>query len=65
MEDLYKFTLSAEPTDTGVLDRQNLEFAVQGMPPEGVFGVSPSVVVQAAIGLLVLLFASAFLSRRK
>jgi hypothetical protein len=47
------------------LDRQNLEFAVQGMPPEGVFGVSPSVVVQAAIGLLVLLFASAFLSRRK
>ena len=31
MDDTYKFTVSAEPTETGVLDRQNIEFAAMGV----------------------------------
>ena len=65
LEDLYKFTVSAEPTETGVLDRQNIEFAAQGMPPEGVLGISNATMVQAAGALLVVLAIGAWLSRRK
>ena len=65
MEDLYKFTVSAEPTETGVLDRQNIEFAAQGMPEDGVLGLSSTTVAQAAGGLLLLLVLAAFIARRK
>jgi len=65
MEDLYKFTVSAEPTETGVLDRQNIEFAAQGMPEEGVLGLSSTTVAQAAGGLFVLLILAALIARRK
>ena len=64
MDDTYKFTVSAEPTETGVLDRQNIEFAAMGTPPEGVFGLSQQVVAQAAGAFLVILFIGAILSRR-
>jgi len=64
MEDLYKFTVSAEPTETGVLDRQNIEFAAQGMPPEGVFGVAPNTVAIAAGTVVLLLAFLAILGRR-
>ena len=64
MEDLYKFTVSAEPTETGVLDRQNIEFAAQGMPPEGVFGVAPNTAAIAAGTVLVLLAFLAIIGRR-
>jgi hypothetical protein len=65
MEDLYKFTVSAEPTETGVLDRQNIEFAAQGSPAEGVLGLSNTVVAQAAGGVLLLLVLVALFVRRK
>ena len=65
MEDLYKFTVSAEPTETGVLDRQNIEFAAQGTPAEGVLGLSNAVVAQAAGGVVVLLLLVALFVRRK
>jgi uncharacterized membrane protein len=65
MEDLYKFTVSAEPTETGVLDRQNIEFAAQGSPAEGVLGLSNAVVAQAAGGVLLLLVLVALFVRRK
>ena len=64
MDDTYKFTISAEPTETGVLDRQNIEFAAMGTPPEGVFGLSQEVVAQIAGAFLVVLFIGAILSRR-
>ena len=64
MDDTYKFTVSAEPTETGVLDRQNIEFAAMGSPPEGVFGLSQEVVAQIAGAFLVVLFIGAILSRR-
>lgn len=64
MEDLYKFTVSAEPTETGVLDRQNIEFAAQGMPPEGVFGVAPETMAMAAGVVALLLFSLALITRR-
>ena len=65
MEDTYKFTVSAEPTETGVLDRQNIEFAAQGTPPEGVFGLSQTMVAQVAGLVLVALFIAALLNRRR
>ena len=64
MDDTYKFTVSAEPTETGVLDRQNIEFAAMGSPAEGVFGLSQEVVAQIAGAFLVVLFIGAILSRR-
>ena len=64
MDDTYKFTVSAEPTETGVLDRQNIEFAAMGSPAEGVLGLSPEVVAQIAGAFLVVLFIGAILSRR-
>jgi hypothetical protein len=64
MDDLYKFTVSAEPTETGVLDRQNIEFAAQGMSPEGVFGLAPEAVMQAAGVVLVILALLIAVNRR-
>ena len=65
MEDLYKFTVSAEPTETGVLDRQNIEFAAQGMPAEGVLGLSSTTLAQAGGALLVVLLLLVAIGRRK
>ena len=65
MEDLYKFTVSAEPTETGVLDRQNIEFAAQGMPAEGVLGLSSTTLAQAGGIVLVVLLLLAAIGRRK
>jgi uncharacterized membrane protein len=65
MEDLYKFTVSAEPTETGVLDRQNIEFAAQGMPAEGVLGLSSTTLAQAGGVVLVVLLLLAAIGRRK
>ena len=64
MDDTYKFTVSAEPTETGVLDRQNIEFAAMGTAPEGVFGLSNMMVAQMAGAVLVVLFIGALISRR-
>ena len=62
MDDAYKFTVSAEPTETGVLDRQNIEFAAIGTAPEGVFGLQQ--VAQMA-GRPRALLVGAVLSRRR
>jgi len=37
--DTYKFTLSAEPVETGVVDRVNIEFTVNGDVAPGFFGL--------------------------
>jgi len=37
--DTYKFTLSAEPVETGVVDRINVEFTANGDVPQGLFGL--------------------------
>ena len=65
MDDTYKFTVSAEPTETGVLDRQNIEFAAMGSAPEGVLGLSNAMVAQVAGAVLVVLLVAAVLSRRR
>ncbi len=65
MDDTYKFTVSAEPTETGVLDRQNIEFAAMGAAPEGVLGLSNAMVAQVAGAVLVVLLVAAVLSRRR
>ena len=65
MDDTYKFTVSAEPTETGVLDRQNIEFAAMGAAPEGVLGLSNAMVAQVAGAVLVVLGIAAVLSRRR
>ena len=65
MDDTYKFTVSAEPTETGVLDRQNIEFAAMGSAPEGVLGLSNATVAQVAGAVLVVLLVAAVLSRRR
>jgi len=65
IDDLYKFTLSAEPTETGVLDRQNIEFAAQGSAPDGIVSLANNTTIQAAAaGLLIILALTALIRRR-
>ena len=65
IDDLYKFTLSAEPTETGVLDRQNIEFAAQGSAPDGVISLANNTTVQAvAAGMLLFLALLALMRTR-
>ena len=65
IDDLYKFTLSAEPTETGVLDRQNIEFAAQGSAPDGIVSLANNITIQAAAaGLLIILALTALIRRR-
>ncbi len=53
VEDSFKFTFSVEPTETGLVDRENIELTVNGQPEE--FGlnslVTPNVLM--SIGALV------------
>ena len=35
IEDTFKFTISVQPTETGVVDRDNIEFEVLGVPSKG------------------------------
>ena len=54
VEDSFKFTFSVEPTETGLVDRENIELTVNGQPEE--FGlnslVTPNVLM--SIGTLVI-----------
>lgn len=64
LSDTYKFTLSAEPTDTGVLDRQNLQFVVQGEPAEGVLDLAGNTTLQAIGATVIVVLLLLFLIRR-
>ena len=39
VEDNFTFTLSVQPIETGVIDRENIEFSVLGEPYAGAFGL--------------------------
>ena len=39
VKDNFTFTLSVEPVETGVIDRENIEFSVLGEPYTGAFGL--------------------------
>ena len=56
--DTYKFTLSAEPVETGVVDRENIEFTVNGDVEQGLFGlgIQAKHMTTGLYGLIVLLF---------
>ena len=58
--DIYKFTLSAEPVETGVVDRENIEFTVNGDVEKGLFGlgVQAKQMTTGLYGLFVLLFVA-------
>ncbi len=55
----YKFTLSAEPVETGVVDRENLEFTVNGDVASGLFGLGlqQETLENGVYGLMIILFA--------
>jgi hypothetical protein len=57
LEDTFKFTISAEPVETGVVDRENIEFEILGQPSKGLLGLglSDQMVTSIGLGLLVLL----------
>ena len=55
--DTYKFTLSAEPVETGVVDRVNIEFTVNGDVPSGLFGLGIQVdTMYNGIGAFIVIF---------
>jgi len=66
MDDTFKFTLSSEPVETGVVDRQNLEFTVNGKQDSGLFGdaLGSNAASLIASGLVISLLV-AFLMRKK
>ena len=64
LEDTFKFTISVEPTETGVVDRENIEFEVAGAPAKGLLGLGLSDQVVSSLGLgLVVLLGVALLPR--
>ena len=40
--DSFKFTISAEPLETGVVDRENVEIEIRGEPSKGMLGLGLS-----------------------
>jgi hypothetical protein len=42
IENEFKFTISIQPTETGVIDRENIEFEVLGVPSKGLLGLGLS-----------------------
>ena len=58
--DTYKFTLSAEPVETGVVDRVNIEFTVNGDVAPGLFGlgIQAKHLTNGFYGLFIILFAA-------
>jgi hypothetical protein len=63
--DSFKFTLSAEPTDIGLVGRENLELTVNGEPAE--FGLNSLITPNVLFGIatLVLLGFAALALRRR
>ena len=49
VEDSFKFTLSAEPTDIGLVGRENIELTVNGQPDE--FGFNSLITPDVLIGM--------------
>jgi hypothetical protein len=66
MEDTFKFTLSSEPVETGVVNRLNLEFTIQSKHDSGLFGgaLGDNVNMWIASGLVFSILI-AFLMRKK
>ena len=66
MEDTFKFTLSTEPVETGVVGRQNIEFTIQSKHDSGLFGgvLGNSTTTWIASGLVFSILI-AFLMRKK
>ena len=66
MEDTFKFTLSSEPVETGVVNRQNIEFTVESQQDSGLFGgaLSNGTTMWIASGLVFALLV-AYLMRGK
>ena len=64
VEDSFKFTLSAEPTDIGLAGRENIELTVNGQPEEFALNsyITPNVLM--SIGALVLV-GFAYLAMRR
>jgi uncharacterized membrane protein len=66
IDDTFKFTLSSEPVETGVVDRQNLEFTVHGEQESGLFGSSlDSFTTSLIVSGLVISLLAAYLMRKK
>jgi len=66
MDDTFKFTLSSEPVETGVVDRQNLEFTVHGEQDSGLFGgaLSNGPAPLIASGLVISLLVAYFMRKK-
>lgn len=63
IEDTFKFTISVQPIETGVVDRENIEFEVLGVPSKGLLGlglsaeqVQTSLVIVLTLPLLLLFY---------
>ena len=49
VEDSFKFTFSVEPTETGLVDRENIELIVNGQPEE--FGLNSLITPNVLMGI--------------
>ena len=64
MSDEFSFTFSAEPVDTGLVGRKNIELTVAGEPSDDIFGSISDERSLAVIGVVVLV-GLLYLLRRK
>ena len=64
VEDSFTFTLSTEPSDIGLVGRENLELTVNGQPEEFAFNslITPNVLMSMAV---IVLIGFAYLALRR
>ena len=65
VSDTFLFTVSAEPVDTGLIGRQNIEFEVNGVIEESLLSSMVNTQTLAGIGSLVFLGLLYLFMRRK
>ena len=62
--DTFKFTISAEPLETGVVDRENVELEIRGEPSKGMLGLglSNEQIQTGVLALVLIPFIAIFMS---
>ncbi len=65
IDDIYKFTLSAEPVELEEIGRENIEFKVSGTSADNLLGLDDRTTLSIVGGIVVLVLLGALLMRRR
>ena len=65
LQDEYEFTLAAEPVETGIVNREVIEFNVMGDSPSGLFGYSENTLILGGGAIVFFVLISLLLLRER